>query len=370
MENTSDNTMRIPVLDIAGSGTDPTVAKAIVDAAATYGFIYIRNQGEDIPVEAINNAFELSKKFFASPIEEKEPCKILENNRGWSGMHSETLDAKHQRTGDFKEAFNFGEFDNGKAQQVLSPALANHEKAASDFSDYCKNLVLKILTLFAIGLEIDNTSGGSEWFSSRHKNGPSGCTLRLLHYPAIPPGSDFQPEVDIRAGAHSDYGSITLLFQRPGQPGLEIVPPSSHPEDRADGTVVAETQWMPVPVFPPGTENDPSPPILVNIGDLLSYWTNNLLKSTVHRVVFPKGEAEGGADRYSIAYFAHPVSSTVLESIPSKMVRNLKQLNGVGPEGKKAITAHDHLMGRLKASYLDLYQDDKDGEEERLKETA
>lgn len=233
--------------------------------------------------------------------------------------------------------------------------------------------------------QIDSEFGGSEWFSSRHKGGPSGCTLRLLHYPAIPSGTDFQPEVDIRAGAHSDYGSITLLFQRPGQPGLEIIPPSSHPEDRSNGLSSTETvsesprrlllsfkhivvmssitylvsqQWMPVPVFPPGTEDDPLPPILVNIGDLLSYWTNNLLKSTIHRVVFPKGGPEGGEDRYSIAYFAHPVSTTALEPIPSKMVSDLKRPNGVGPEGQKAMTAHDHLMGRLKASYLGLYNDD------------
>jgi len=106
-------------------------------------------------------------------------------------------------------------------------------------------MVLKILTLFAIGLkviasislrytklfidrsQIDNAAGGTEWLSSRHQGGPSGTILRLLHYPAIPPGLDFQPSVDIRAGAHSDYGSITLLFQRPGQPGLEIIPPST-----------------------------------------------------------------------------------------------------------------------------------------------
>lgn len=73
-----------------------------------------------------------------------------------------------------------------------------------------------------------------------------------------------------------------------------------------------------MPVSPPGTENDPSPPILVNIGDLLSHWTNNLFKSTVHRVVFPKGGKEGGEDRYSIAYFGHPVGTTVLEPVPSE----------------------------------------------------
>ena len=110
-------------------------------------------------------------------------------------------------------------------------------------------------------------------------------------------------------------------------------------------------------MFPPGTESDPGPPILVNIGDLLCYWTNGLLKSTVHRVVFPKSGPEGGQDRYSIAFFAHPVGTTILEPIPSKMVSDLKSLNGVGPEGKKAITADEHLMGRLRATYLGMYGD-------------
>lgn len=74
----------------------------------------------------------------------------------------------------------------------------------------------------------------------------------------------------VRAGAHSDYGSITLLFQRPGQPGLEILPPSS--QTNGPRNTSNDAPWTPVPVTPPGTENDLSPPILVNIGDLLSYW--------------------------------------------------------------------------------------------------
>ena len=55
-------------------------------------------------------------------------------------------------------------------------------------------------------------------------------------------------------------GSITLLFQRQGQPGLEIL--------------TSRSLWSPVPVNPPGTEDDPFPPILINIGDLMHFWTN------------------------------------------------------------------------------------------------
>lgn len=131
--------------------------------------------------------------------------------------------------------------------------------------------------------------------------------------------------------------------------------------------------FLPVPVCPPGTENDPAPPILVNIGDLLSYWTNGLLRSTVHRVVFPgsggKGLVDGERDdeaRYSIAFFCHPVGTAELGSVPSERVKNYVP---EGQEGKlnpyaerKVLTADEHLQMRLRASYLELY-DDKDKKE-------
>ncbi|RDL39798.1 Clavaminate synthase-like protein [Venustampulla echinocandica] len=355
---------QIPIIDIdiSGAAQESEVAEKLVDAAARYGFVYVRNQGKDIPIEAIENMFDLSRTFFSSPADEKASCKITENNRGWSGMHTETLDAKNQRVGDFKEAMNFGEFVEGKAQQPLPPCFRANESNLNQFQKYCHTMMLKLLKLFAIGLKIDEEAGGSDWFASRHRGGgPSGCTLRLLHYPQISSGSDYQPSVDIRAGAHSDYGSITLLFQRPGQPGLEIIPPETRTAEKNYGPTAA---WTPVPVNPPGTENDPSPPILVNIGDLLSHWTNNLLKSTVHRVVFPKGGKDGGEDRYSIAYFGHPISSTILEPVPSEMVRVLA-LGGenVNGSGVKAMTADEHLMSRLKATYLGMYKDDEGDKE-------
>jgi isopenicillin N synthase-like dioxygenase len=74
-------------------------------------------------------------------------------------------------------------------------------------------------------------------------------------------------------------------------------------------------------------------------------------------VVFPKEGRHGGEDRYSIAYFGHPVGSTVLEPIPSEMVRVLGTSNGTGVE---AMTADEHLMSRLKATYLGMYRDEEE----------
>jgi isopenicillin N synthase-like dioxygenase len=101
-----------------------------------------------------------------------------------------------------------------------------------------------------------------------------------------------------------------------------------------------------VPICPPGTEADAFPPILVNIGDLMHFWTNGLLKSTVHRVVFPEGESE---DRYSIAYFCHPLNKVEIEAVPSKMIkergRQDEQQNGI------TITAEGYLKKRLAETY-------------------
>jgi isopenicillin N synthase-like dioxygenase len=95
---------------------------------------------------------------------------------------------------------------------------------------------------------------------------------------------------------------------------------------------------------------------LIRDSDLLSFWTGGLLKSTVHRVVFPPPAKEGEkqADRYSIAYFCHPLDDAEIESVPSERVkhyiRDHETKNVEGKEGK-ALTAKQHLLARLHATY-------------------
>ncbi|KAF2838105.1 Clavaminate synthase-like protein [Patellaria atrata CBS 101060] len=331
----------IPVIDISSPTVE--VAKALVNASSTYGFVFVKNNDIGIPPQDISDMFELSKTFFQSPVEIKEECSINSaksgKNRGWLSMHTETLDPSNQKKGDYKEAFNFGEFVNGKADQPLPGPLAAREDDIGQFIDKCHNLCIKILDLFAIGLEIPESAGGPSFFTTRHdrSKGPSGSVFRLLYYPTLP----FLPTdpLDIRAGAHSDYGSITLLFQLPGQPGLEILTPSN--------------TWASVPVDPsPSSNPNPSSiPILVNIGDLLSYWTAGLLKSTVHRVIFPYAEENKGAqDRYSIAYFCHPLDDATLVPVPGPVVEEHVKRAGEEMNGAP-MTAREHLNARLEATY-------------------
>lgn len=213
----------------------------------------------------------------------------------------------------------------GEYDQPLPSLLCQNLSTVKTFQASCHSLCQRIFTHLAVSLSLP-----LDWFTSRHdlSRGPTGTVFRLLYYPSH--DASTHDEVDIRAGAHSDYGSITCLFQLPGQPGLEILTPQG--------------KWAAVPVDPEG-DGEGRLPILVNIGDLLEDWTGGLLKSTKHRVVFPKDEA---GDRYSIAYFCHPLDEALLEPVPSDIVREHAKKSG---RQTKVITAKDHLMERLAATY-------------------
>jgi len=148
---------------------------------------------------------------------------------------------------------------NNTIEQPLPTPLASHQETIVNFQNSCHALCQRIFTHLATALATP-----SDWFTSRHdrSRGPSGTVFRMLYYPTLKPqdGDDQEDRTaDLRAGAHSDFGSMTLLFQLPGQPGLEIKTP--------------EGEWASVPVNPIGGSDDNddavSLPILLNIGDLL-----------------------------------------------------------------------------------------------------
>jgi isopenicillin N synthase-like dioxygenase len=227
-------------------------------------------------------------------------------------------------------AFNVNEFVNGKPQQGFPYTLAPRAADMHAFAKTCRSICSRVLEVIALGLGIDPAQGGQDWFSPRHDltHGRSGSVLRFLYYPKIEPEHQYDAASDLRCGAHSDYGTVTLLFQLQGQPGLEIL------RD-------AQT-WSAVPVNPTA---EPDVPILVNIGDLLSYWTNGYLKSAVHRVIAADSSAP---ERYSIAYFCHPLDDAKLDPVPSAVVQRHQ------PEARNGgvvITAREHLEARLRATY-------------------
>ncbi|KAI7228179.1 Clavaminate synthase-like protein, partial [Hortaea werneckii] len=369
MATDKSDTVNIPVIDLSPS--NPHASSELLDAAAHYGFVFIANDPSTtgLSTTEIDTIFSLSKQFFSFPTEIKEEVSIASNqagkNVGWLSQGIEKLDPATQKRPDIKEAFNIGEPINNQLPQPLPKPLQPHAQTLVAFQNECHALCQTILTHFATALEIEK-----DWFTTRHdqSKGPSGTVFRLLYYPAAaenPPTGGSETGDDIRAGAHSDFGSITLLFQQRGQPGLEIRTTSG--------------EWAAVPVDPstgsPPNHDEPSGivrdaggsrqtaeetgalPILVNIGDLLEDWTAGLLKSTVHRVIFPKqqqhggtksseggkpgddvdsGKEEGdGGDRYSLAYFCHPLDEAELEPVPSRRVEEYAAATAAAAGGGK-----------------------------------
>lgn len=364
----STKSVDLPLFDI--SHETPELGEAIVKAAAEWGFLWIaaspttehsENNGTyDFGEDIVDNAFNISRRFFKeAPMAEKAACAITKD-RGYIGMHVESLDPVHHKRGDFKQGFNLyaPNATTGAWTQPLPETFQKEDTALRDFHARCRAMAARILRLFALGLGIQDV----DWLTRLH--GQEESSVRFLYYPSLPPDSDYDQQADMGAGAHSDYGSITLLFTRPGQPGLEILAP--------DGKT-----WTGVSVFPEEYHSKTFPPVVVNVGDLLNYWTNGLLKSTVHRVVrrIPvqtqvnesQSEAEQSTnilntDRFSIAAFIHPKANTVLVPIPSPQVQDRAasfkdKLIGHGggvinADAMNTLTANGYLQARLRATYV------------------
>ncbi|KAK9237134.1 hypothetical protein V1525DRAFT_377829 [Lipomyces kononenkoae] len=321
----------LPLVDISNPTAE--TGQKLYEAASTLGFVFI--EGSEFSSDEVNKMFGLSAEFFSQPYDNKQNYAISEANRGYSCMNREVLDTTEKR-GDPKEAFNFGQFKDDKAVQPLPQAFSTFEQDIADFSKKCHATCHKLLDLLAGALQIDSEQGGAKWFSSRHDmQQASGSILRFLYYPAVSNGGE---ENEIRAGAHTDYGSMTLLFQREGEEGLEVLSPITN-------------EWIAIPALQ-AKDTKSCPPIVVNIADQLSFWSAGVLKSALHRVKFPQKQVSNGADRYSMAYFCHPSDNTLLEPVPSRVIQSLEGegANAVAKNGQ-VLTAGEHLARRLAAAY-------------------
>ena len=191
---------------------------------------------------------------------------------------------------------------------------------AKSFFLQCKDLHILVMRAIALGMSLPESH-----FDSYTDAGDNN--LRLLHYPAVSKSVFVNNPDQVRAGAHSDYGSITLLFQD-DVGGLEVQSPQ---DTWVRATPVQEA-------------------IVVNAGDLLNRWSNGLIKSTRHRVVQPpmrEGGDEGDMypERYSIAYFCNPNFDRVIEALPGTYGEEK------GERKWEPIKSGDYLVMRLSATY-------------------
>src|SRR5919106_927812 len=251
-----------------------------------YGFAIIADHG--IPDELIHRAEDKARAFFALPDEVKRNYFIPGGGgaRGYTPFGIET--AKGAKAHDLKEFWHVGrdlpaghKFRGHMPDNVWPQEVPSFHDTFSELYATFDRTGLKILRAIARYLKIDE-----DYFVDTVRDGNS--VMRLLHYPPI----EGEPGSNVRAGAHEDINTITLLLGAE-EAGLELL--------TRDG------RWIPV---------SPKPgELVVNIGDMLQRLTNGKLRSTTHRVVNPAPDRASKA-RYSMPFFLHFRSDVLIEALP------------------------------------------------------
>jgi len=186
------------------------------------------------------------------------------------------------------------------------------EPAFHAYYETMAGLVSRVMAAMAVGLGLD--AAWFEPFIDRHTS-----ALRALHYPDL--AGQHVEAGQLRAGAHTDYGTLTLLRQDDAPGGLQL---------RG-----ADEKWHDVPAVPGA--------YVVNVGDALQRWTNDRWRSTLHRVVVPPIDTERNCERYSMAFFHNANWDAVIECIPTCRA-------DVEPARYAPVTAGRHLMDKFRST--------------------
>ncbi|GJE99942.1 clavaminate synthase-like protein [Phanerochaete sordida] len=304
-------------------------AEDIVRAFKEVGFIYLNNHG--VPGIAISTVFDKSAAFFDLAADAKDKLKWVDPraNRGYVGVgrqrratwqFSDAAEIAKMRAGgaDLKESMEIGrDWDSPWENQWPDERdVPGFRQTMLAFYQTCHGLHVQVMRAVAVGLGLDETYFDERVDQQCHN-------LRLLSYPPVPTDV-LAKDGQARIGAHSDYGTITLLFQD-STGGLEVLNPHTR-------------EFQPVTPIP-GT-------IVVNVGDLLARWSNDLFRSTLHRVVEPPATQTSDGEaiiplRRSVAFFCNPNFDAVIACLPN-----------CGTEAKyPPVTTEQYVVGRLSATF-------------------
>ncbi|OJJ50993.1 hypothetical protein ASPZODRAFT_57028 [Penicilliopsis zonata CBS 506.65] len=328
----------IPMISFAPflSGTPAekhSVAVLVTKAFQNSGFLYLKDHG--IPPSAVSVIFKSSALFFARPQTEKDSLSWTtpQSNRGYVGHGREKLTLPEETGGidelrvsipDLKETMEIGRDGVDGLPNRWPDHLDDEGKefkvVMQSFFEQCKSLHTQIMRAIAMGMNLPE-----HFFDEFVDVGDNN--LRLLHYPPVSKAVFAQNPGQVRAGEHSDYGSITLLFQD-NRGGLQVRSPKG---TFVDVTPIADT-------------------IVVNAGDLLARWSNDTIKSTRHRVIEPPATVDHDDSdmypaRYSIAYFCNPNQNKFIDALPGTYGEQMHV-----PKKYDGIKAGDYLVQRLAAT--------------------
>ena len=285
----------IPVIDFKG----PNVLNKIEEAYTSVGFAVFTNCLTSCEQTSMESWSKIMKEFFNLPLEKKMQYAYegVESNVGYTMWLKENVDPNAPK--DMKESFNY----HNKRTTNWPNEIENFKTTALESVDIADRLTLNILEKF------DDIFKSGTTLVDAHLSNYS--TTRFIHYPAYK--GDIEPN-QLRIGEHSDYGTITLLWQINDVPGLEV-------QDRKNN------EWHPVPYAKDG--------VVVNIGDLLQRWTNDYFVSTKHRVV----NSHIHLPRYSMPHFVDPAEGTIIKNLTDN------------PDKYEPIESKEYLTWRLAQSY-------------------
>jgi len=311
----------IPIIDLApwfqgNPKQQKMVADEVVSACCTSGFFYIINH--QVPQQLLTSVFDIASDFFALPVQQKEKVsfELGNKNRGYIPLGAESSDPTANR--DEKEAYDFTHkvppgragalmMDRISGENLWAEQPANLKPIIENYLEKCIELGTILFQIFAVGLGLKRS------FFDDKIDYPI-AQLRMLHYPAQNPGSISEKNLGI--GKHCDYESLTILAQG-DVGGLQV--------ENLKG------EWVEAPPVK-GAFN-------INIGEMLTRWTNGRFKATPHRVINTSGQ-----ERYSVPFF-----------FATNYDVNIKPLDICVPAGTtplfEEVLAGEYLVSRLDEIY-------------------
>jgi len=311
----------VPIVDIGpflhGSQTDKNAIAELVDKTnREIGFLVIT--GHDFDLDLLARWFSVSKDFFEGPAELKGSVLAAPGTQqGYHRLASSGLAAKEGESAppDLREYFMIGQtdlsapvFNSDQARRfhrdnIWPTTPTDFQRVGIQYYNAMEALSRKLMSIFAVALDLEQ-----DWFDDKIDHHFS--IVSSIYYPAQPtpplPGQ-------LRAGAHTDYGSLTILAPTDAPGGLQV------------RTLAGD--WVDVPYVPGG--------FIINIGDMMQRWTNDRWLSNMHRVANPAQGSGPTKPRQSIAYFLHPNFDAQIAAIPTC----------VGSEGARhePITAGEYM---------------------------
>lgn len=319
--------MQVRVIDIAPYlAGDPAGKRQVADqvdlACRETGFLVIAGHG--VAEALIDGVDGISRAFFDLPLDEKQQVQrpARDITRGYIALEGESVARSRGENapGDLNESFMIGPIDVPDTAYFHAPAAGRHfhpnlwpdrpagmRPLLSEYFTAMGDLSTRLMRIFALAHGLDE-----HFFDDKVDRHIS--RLRIRNYPAQ---AEAPKPGQLRAGAHSDYGSLTIL----------------RTEDQPGGLQVSDGQggWLDVPILP-GC-------FIVNIGDLMQRWTNDTWVSTLHRVVNPPRAAAMQSRRQSLVFFHNPNYDALIECLP-----------GTGAPKHPPVTSGDYLRMKFTAT--------------------